>query len=1200
MKKLLIFILLYCSTSAIYAQDNVAYRVIFIGDAGEINQKQSDIIQNAVSKIIPTKTSVVFLGDNIYPRGFGLPGSKEETTSIAILQAQYKPMRAKDAPVYFIPGNHDWDKSGPKGLEKIKLQWKFIEDQNDDLLKLLPPNGCPDPITIPLSEKLVMIVFDSEWWLYPYEKTNNDAECTCKSKDDVLARLEELQAENKDKVILLTSHHPFQSYGTHGGKFTIKDHIFPLTNVSENLYIPLPLVGSLYPILRTTFPNPEDLKHPLYRDMIRKIDAVFEEHANLIHIAGHEHGLQFIKGNQTQIVSGSGAKTTKTHKEENSLFATGTEGFVVADFLTDNTTKFTYYVRKNNTINEAFSYTIPYNTPIKPERNNYNPIQADSIVTAIHPSYNDRGKFHRLLFGENYRKEWATPVKLPVIKLSTFNGGLTPIQLGGGMQSKSLRLKDNNGKEWVIRSVEKNPDALLPVSLKETFAKDWVDDATSAQHPFSALVVPPLAKAINAPHSNPIIGVLSADENLGIYNRKFANLVVLLEEREPLGKSDNSVKMKENLQKDNDNGIQGKEFLRSRILDAYLGDWDRHEDQWRWRNTAKGKEKNYIAVPRDRDQVFHLTQGLFPKMASSSYILPTLRNFNYKIYRPKWLLYKTRFLNSSPDFQLSREEWQTQAQEIKTALTDAVLEEALQQLPKEVYAFSHDALLAKLKSRRDELPKAIDDYYKFTQKIVDIKTSDKNEFVKITDAENGNLTIQINKLNKNNIVENELMNKTYDANLTKEIRIYLSNGNDSLLVDTKSSRIKLRIIGGSDSKKYNIVNSNKKIKLYDVENGSTFFGKESELKKHISNNKETVAFKETNLYNIWSPLIVAGLNLDDGFIFGGGFRLIKQEGFRKIPYASSHQFTAGYSFSSGAYRIKYNAEWIGVLGKADIIFHGLAKAPENATNFFGRGNETEYNKDVKIRYYRTRFSTFQFDPALRWKGKKGASLQVGPSLYYYTFDADDNQGRFINNTQLIGSYDSAFVDKSKLHLGAVVQYSNDKRNNKIVPQWGSFVNIRLQSYKGIGEYTKDFTQIIPEVALYKSLNPKATVVLAERFGGTVSFGNPAFYQSATIGGQENLLGYRQYRFSGKHSFYNNVELRLKIADLASYIAPGQLGILGFWDTGRVWENESISGKWHNGFGGGIYFAPASMVSLNLILGSSSEGIYPYFTMGMRF
>jgi hypothetical protein len=794
-------------------------------------------------------------------------------------------------------------------------------------------------------------------------------------------------------------------------------------------------------------------------------------------------------------------------------------------------------------------------------------IAQDSVKVKVHSAYNKKGKFHRKIFGENYRKEWSTEVTLPIIKISEYRGGLTPTALGGGMQSKSLRLKDKDGNEWVIRSVEKNPEAVVPEALRQSFAKDWVDDATSAQHPFGALVVPPIANAVHVPHSNPIIGVIAPDPVLGDYASTFANMIALLEEREPLGKSDNSEKMKKNLAADNDNSLDGKTMLRARLLDILLGDWDRHEDQWRWLDNAKGKSKYYVPVPRDRDQVFHVTQGIIPRIASREYILPTLRSFEKDIRRPEWVAFKTRFVNAYPGFQFTEQEWLNETALFQQAVTDSVLEEALRQMPAEIYAIRHDELLNKLKSRRDKLPAAITRYYHFIQKIADIQLTEKKELIQLNSTDSG-LNITVNKINKKGEVDQQLMNKTFDPSLTKEIRIYTLGGNDSV-ISNNHSHIKVRIVNGE--------------------------------------------FTPVNLYNTLMPLTYIGLNLDDGFILGAGFKYIKQEGFRKThpplekgvaegrgisSYAAMHQLTAGYSFSSQAYRIKYNGEWIHALGNTDILLQALAKAPNNTINFFGLGNETEFNKTGNFkRFYRTRFSTYQLDPALRWR-MKNSSLSAGPSLYYYTYDTDDNIGRFINNTGKIGSYDSLIINEHKLHLGGAVQFSLDTRHSKILPYKGVNINIRLQAYKGVGKYAEDFAQLIPEFSFYKKLG--SSIVIAERIGGTVSIGAPAFYQSAFIGGHENLLGYRQYRFAGQHSIFNNLEVRIKLADVASYILPGQFGVTTFWDAGRVWVKHDNSGKLHHGVGGGIYFAPASLFAFNLVLGYSEEGVLPYFTMGLRF
>ena len=133
-----------------------------------------------------------------------------------------------------------------------------------------------------------------------------------------------------------------------------------MTAANKNLYIPLPIIGSLYPILRNTFVNPQDIRHPLYQDMIKQIDEVFEGFPNMVHVAGHEHSLQLIQNKQLQVVSGAGAKKTFVKKGKDALFGKETNGFVTADELINKAVRFTFYELKNNRLQIAFTFTKPY------------------------------------------------------------------------------------------------------------------------------------------------------------------------------------------------------------------------------------------------------------------------------------------------------------------------------------------------------------------------------------------------------------------------------------------------------------------------------------------------------------------------------------------------------------------------------------------------------------------------------------------------------------------------------------------------------------------------------------------------------------------------------------------------------------------------------------------------------------------------
>ncbi len=1194
----------FAQTGSSHAEnsDSIQQRIIFIGDAGELDEQQHRVITQAVTYILPGKTTVVYLGDNIYPTGMGLPGSNEEKRTQDILRGQYQPMRSAGAPVYFLPGNHDWDRMGKQGLEKIKAQWTFLEDQHDSLLHLLPPDGCPGPVEVNLSDHLVIIIFDSEWWLFPHDKTNGEADCDCNTKDEVITRLEDIFYRNRYKTILLADHHPFLSYGHHGGHYGFKDNVFPLTAAYKNLYVPLPVVGSLYPLLRKFLANPEDGDHPLYKDMVKRINSVFDTFPNLVHVSGHDHGMQFIKKKkEVQVVSGAGAKQAFTRKGKYSLFSKTLPGFVVADEKLNNSLCFTYYTKTDgdSALKNDFVYTLPFVSVQQEEQAVIDSLNKDSVTVSAHAQYDSVTGFHRWLLGENYRREWALLTTMPVLKISEFRGGLTPTGRGGGHQSVSLRLKDKDGKEWVLRSVNKFPQVLLPEALRETFAADAVKDAMSAQHPYSALIVPPIADAVKVPHTNPVIGYVAPDKKLGIYNKAFAGTVNLLEEREPLGKSDNTDKMMKHLTDDNDNNVDSATFLRARLLDVLINDWDRHSDQWRFApQQNKWGGETYIPVPRDRDQVFYVNQGILPRYSTRPWLLFFMQDFQ-KIRNINDFFWESRDLNGRLLVGVSDSEWTNTTKKFVTDVTDSVLETALRRLPQSAYQLRHNALLKTLQNRRAALPEEMKTYYRFLNRIVDIQTSDKNELVELKDSAGKGLLVNIHKLNKEGEQEESLFCKVFDPSVTRELRIYINKGNDSVVIHSASRNIRVRIIGKKGNKVYDVEQAPRRLDIYSKPDNVTFTGNDAgKVRRHLSNNSLNTAFVPTDLYNKLKPLLEAGYNYDDGILIGAGLRYTRK-GFRKTPWASVQQVIASHAFATNAFHIRYQGEWKDVIGKADIVVNADAFAPDNKQNFFGRGNETQFIKVADYKsYYRARFDLYTASALLRWGGK--TNISIGPAAQLYQFEADDNKGRFISNTSLLNSYDSSTLANAKAHAGIVIKMIGDMRDRTLFTTSGAYVNITLQSYAGLNSYSKPFTQLIPSVSLYHNLNGKKSIVVADRIGGGISWGKTTFYQSLFLDGKDNLMGYRQYRFAGQYSLYNNFEVRIKLLNINGYLLPGELGMIGLYDIGRVWEKDDTSHKWHNGTGGGFYFAPVRVAIIRFIASYSVEGWYPYVSLGFRF
>ena len=825
----------------------------------------------------------------------------------------------------------------------------------------------------------------------------------------------------------------------------------------------------------------------------------------------------------------------------------------------------------------------------------------DSVTVSVHAAYNTVSNVHRWLFGENYRREWAMPVKLPLLHLSQINGGLKPIREGGGMQSKALRLRASDGQEWVVRSVEKVPDKLLPPGLLNTFVVDWVGDEFSAQHPFSALVVPPMADAVNVPHANPVIGVVADDPELGEYRKNFAGLVCLLEEREPMGHSEATIRVEGKLVKSYYNRLDGERFLRARMLDLLLGDWDRHEDQWRFSDSTVNGITTWTGVPRDRDQVFHLAEGVFPSIASLPWLDPTLEHFEGNIPRVKWSLYKTRFIKAFPDQQLPYERWMQLANEFVQAESDQVLENALRRLPKELYALRHDVLFEKLKSRRDRIPHAMNEYYHFVNRITDLRLTAKSEVINFTDGRDAGLVVTVHQAKKDGDPGDPLWRIHYQAGITRELRLYTSGGADQINIHTPNSRIKLRIVDSTGESKINLSASSRKINLYGPESRPVLSGLLSRLKTHFSGDTMNNRFVPTNLYNIWMPLVTAGLNSDDGFMLGLGFKYKGVDGFRKLPYATTQSLLLTHAFASDAFRIQYAGEWIGIVGKADFILKADLQGPANKINFLGIGNETILNRTGDFHhFYRARYDLYNIIPAIRWHTGQRSDISAGLSVQHYRYGTGDNSDRFIGAQQSRRlTYDSLTIGNIKTHLGIAINFITDHRNNTILPGSGYFFSVDLTSAKGISNHTNSYIQVRPEFTYYQKLNSRGSVVLWDRVGGGLTLGKPAFYQALYLGGQGNLLGYLKYRFAGQHMLFNNLQARMKLLDVASYILPGQLGLTGFYDIGRVWANGETSERWHQGTGGGIYFAPAGLTVLNILAGHSREGWYPYISLNFR-
>ena len=1182
-----------------------------MGDAGEMKQGTHPEL-NLIKQLFDfnkTPTTVLYLGDNVYPHGLPDSLSKDFARARAILDDQVAMVKGSgQADAWFIPGNHDWIQGGQKGWEQIVHQSRYINGLQLSNVHFLPEDGCPGPVEVKLSDNILLVIMDSQWWLHRNPKPGAQSECPCKTHDEIITKLSDIVYRNRDKLLLFATHHPMKTYGVHGGYFTIKQHIFPLTDIKPSLYIPLPVIGSIYPISRGIFGNIQDTKHPVYKQMIRSVEAVLNNHPNCIRVAGHDHGLQLIEsGRQTYVTSGGGSKHTRVKKGKGALFADGATGFAVLEVLRNGKTWIKYYSSAASHPGEPlFAQQLPQQVPAAGSmaaHTTTRPVLPDSASYPGYPAFH-AGPVKRVFLGTNYRNEWQQPVKAQVLDITKEAGGLKPLQRGGGHQTKSLRLADSTGKEYVLRSIQKVPtEDALPDVFRGTFVIDLVKDGVSSSYPYAALSVPPMAVAVGVPHAKPKLVYVPDDPAFGIYQKDFANNLYFLEEREPdtEGKTYNTFKVFDKLRDDNDNNIDQHAVLRARLLDMFMMDFDRHEDQWRWSVTDNGKGKTYAPIPRDRDQPFFVSRGIVPWIAGQNWVTPQLQGFraharNIKTFNSNARNFDRNFMN-----ELTLDQWKEQANKTITAMTDSVIQASLALQPGGILPYSGNAIIEKLKARRNFLLQEIEEYYHFLARTVNVGGSDKRELFDITRNDDGSVIVKIYKINKSGETAAKLYERTFLYHETKEIRLFGMGEDDKFVLHGNARKtIKVRIVGGEgddvvDNEDTHTARA--KTMVYDLSSEKNSFS--GPVKKQLSDNPDVNEWNRFEYkYNVAFPFVSVNFNPDDGLYLGASLKYTVQ-GFRREPFKMQHEFLANHALATKAWNFRYNLDVTDAIGKLDLLVRTDIKAPHNTINYFGAGNESIYNKSNPILYYRTRFTLADFGVLLRTNPGQHVSFSAGPIFQYFALDKDDNKNRYISFPNLNG-LDSGRLFNKQSYFGGMAQVSIDNRDNKLMPSRGVNWQTSFRYNHGLNASSNDYTQLTSELSLFTSFSTAANVVIATRFGGGITGGNYEFYQAQYLSGIDNLRGYRKFRFAGDKMAYNNTELRIKLVDFQTYLFPGRIGLLLFNDVGRVWTKQGDSGGWHDGYGGGLWVSPLGKFVVSALLTHSDEGTLPLITFGFLF
>jgi surface antigen Omp85-like protein len=789
-------------------------------------------------------------------------------------------------------------------------------------------------------------------------------------------------------------------------------------------------------------------------------------------------------------------------------------------------------------------------------------------VTVIPGAHYHAGALHRFFFGPHYRRLWTTPVRVPLLRLQDFGGGLKPTQRGGGQQTKSLRLAGPDGREYQFRSVDKDPTPVLPPELRETFAKNILQDQISASHPAGPLIVASLLEAAGVLHPNPTLVQMADDPALGEFRADFAGLLGVIEER-PKQLADEGATFAgaieivgtPDLYKKLDDApaipVDARAFLLARLTDVYIGDWDRHADQWRWALVDSAGTRRWQPIPRDRDQAFVRYDGFL--LSQARRIEPKLLDFGPDYSKLDGATWNGRELDRRFLARLERPVWDSIAALLKTRLTDAAIARAVHAMPPEFYPIDGPRLERALRARRDKLDQMADRYYRMLAHQAEVYGSDKADAAVVERQTDGTTLVTLSANNQ------EYFRRRFTPQETQEIRVHLQGAGDHFEV-TGSGRSSplIRALGGGGNDEF-VVTRSGGVHLYDDrgENRSQGAGinrKPWRWKPDSLKPNELPPRDWGRRTQLW-PTGSYGYDVLAVLGYGGH---TDWYAFRRVPYSTRlsyrMEFATGKLSGRATLGLKRRFENSHAFYAIETMASGI-----ETLRWYGFGNETVQNQSVS--FYRVNRNELAAELKLgRSFGGDRHELSIGPLVRWSQTDLSEkhNAVRFIGTDRPYG------VGRFGL-VGLRAGLRMDGRDHPKFASKGAALSLQATGYPKLWDADKAVARVEGEASLTLAPQGRWRPSLNLMVGGVKTWGKLPFFLAPTLGGLHTLRGYRPDRFAGDAAVYGSTDLRIPLTRI-KLVVPGQQGVFGFADGGRVYLEGESSDKWHSAIGGGIWFS----------------------------
>jgi hypothetical protein len=795
------------------------------------------------------------------------------------------------------------------------------------------------------------------------------------------------------------------------------------------------------------------------------------------------------------------------------------------------------------------------------------------------------GSIGRFLLGSGYRELWTTPIEAEVLDLATWSGGLVATKKGGGKQTLSLRLEGADGREWKFRSLDKDPSPVLPESLRDSWVKSLVQDQISAAFPASCLVVDALSDAAGILHAPCRLVVLPDDPRLGEFRKEFALKVGTLEERprtsapvtpgfEPYARVADTDEMQEAVDADSDERVDSRAYLRARLFDALIGDYDRHGKQWGWALEKDGGR--WVPVPHDRDQAFVHFDGL--AMHAVRREAARLVKFGESYPGVMALTYSARFTDRRFLAELDWSDWEEVLQDLVARLTDEAIDGAVRALPPPFYPLAGARLAARLKGRRDRLPSFAREFYELLCREVEVHGTAATDRAQLLHRRDGSVEVVLAGPG------GPYFRREFRAPETKEVRVFLKGGDDHVFSEGRTRpAVTVRVEGG-DGDDVLDDSSGGYTRLYDWSGDNTVIRGPGTRFNDRPAATHLDRFDEPE--RDWGRSVGArpSLRVDEYYGLLLSASVWRETlGYRRYPFATRHSLRLDYGTSLGkaGVQYEYQSRREDDRGRFDVV--ALATALD-LFPYYGPGNEAVDTGPES--FYALKQMQYALAPSYRLD-LRPVDVWVGPVVKFS--DTATPASLLIGQQRPYGTgrFGQAGV---QLRLALDRGYREARGATGLAfAGGGSF-------YPALWSVREPFGEVhaVATALLRARLPLEPTLVL--RAGGQQLFGLYPFREAAFVGGVETLRGLIERRYTGDASAYGNAELRLLLRRRDSAFFP-RFGVFGLADVGRVFFEGEESHRWHRAVGGGAWLSvidPAYTASVALV---RSEGDWRLYLQG---